>query len=88
MLMMARRSVTVRGSGQLTREISKSTVLPAGPRMRLTTSDSGMSVVDAPSIARIKSSDLRPARCAGVSSMGDMTVSFFSRNVMMTPTPP
>jgi len=69
-------------------KFSKSRLVPFGPRIRLTASLMLSPSVDFPSIFQMKSPALMPARCAGVSSMGAMTVSLPSDMVTSRPRPP
>ncbi len=64
------------------------TFVPGLPRMRLTASESCMSLVVSPSILTMRSPGWRPARKAGVPSMGDTTVRMSSRRVISMPSPP
>ena len=63
-------------------------LVPFGPRIFLTASTSGMSLVNSSSILMIWSPDLTPARYAGVSSIGETTVSTLLRVVISMPRPP
>ena len=63
-------------------------LLPGLPRIRLTASESCMSLVDMPSILTIRSPGRMPARKAGVPSMGVTTVRISSLRVISMPRPP
>ena len=64
------------------------TLVPGSPRSFLTASSSEMPSVASPSISMILSPDSRPARNAGVPSIGAITVSIVSLMPMVMPRPP
>ena len=64
------------------------TFVPGLPRMRFTASASCMSFVARPSILTIRSPVCRPARLAGVPSIGATTVRMSSYSVISMPRPP
>src|SRR5207247_9589872 len=70
------------------RPIGTVTLSRARPRIRLTASGSCMSLVTSPSIFTIRSPVFRPARYAGVPSIGDTTVRMSSLRVISMPSPP
>jgi len=76
------------GSVQPSRTTVIVTFVPGLPRMRLTASGSCMSFVTRPSIFTMRSPVCRPARKAGVPSIGDTTVRTSSRRVISMPRPP
>jgi hypothetical protein len=64
------------------------TFVPGSPRRRLTASSSGMLSVDSLLILVMRSNRSRPARPAGVSGIGFITVSIWSRIEITMPSPP
>ena len=70
------------------RTIHTVTLVRGSPRSRRTASSMGMLTVDSPLICTMRSPFFTPARPAGVSGMGFMTVSCPSRIAMTMPRPP
>ena len=86
--MISRVSVTSKSSAWVSRLSVSVTLVSFAPRIFLTASTRVMSLVNSPSIFMISSPDLRPARYAGVSSIGETMVSMPFRVVISMPRPP
>ena len=84
---IARSIESSSGCGSGSRPMPSFTTVPGSPRMRLIASSSGSLRSSCPSIARIASPGRMPARAAGESSSGAMTVSTPSSAVTSTPMP-
>ena len=65
-----------------------STEVPGSPLMSFTASEIGRSFKDVPPTSIIKSPDFIPTLCAGVSSIGDITLTKLSSVVISIPRPP
>ena len=86
-LITSRVMVNSFGLSQPSRKISSRTWVFLGPRIRSTASSMLMSFVHSSLIFRILSPAAIPARSAGVSSMGEMTVSCWFLMPIWMPTP-
>ncbi len=86
--MTSRLRVSVIQSGRFSRRRVSLILVPSGPRISFTASISDMSLVNSSSILMIWSPGLTPARNAGVSSIGETTVSTPLRCVISMPRPP
>ena len=87
-LMMARSSSNSFMSCVLGRKIFTFTFVPGSPRSFLTASSSARPSVPSPLISTILSPESSPARNAGVSSIGAITVRTSSLTPMVMPRPP
>ena len=70
------------------RLIDSVTSVPFGPRICFAASSNDISFVNNPSILTIMSPEMTPFLFAGELSIGEITVSFFSRTPRFIPTPP
>jgi hypothetical protein len=88
MRMWSRMMASSRGALKPSRMMVSSTRLPAGPRIRCSTSDRSIPCVLAPSMATSSSPARMPARAAGVSSMGATTTMPSPLRATSMPSPP
>ena len=86
--MMIARVITTSNGGASARFKVSRTLVPGSPRMEWTASISLMSRTGLPSTWVIRSPVLRPARSAGVSSIGEITLINPSSWVTWMPRPP
>ena len=81
--------VMVRSKGACPRRLTvRRTSVPGGPRNFLTARKMFLALIGSPSTWVIRSPDLSPARNAGVSSMGDTTLTIPFSMVTTIPSPP
>ena len=81
-------SLSASGAGTVLRLTVRLTVLSGGPRIRSTASFSVIPSTLLPSMPRIRSPGFMPARAAGVSSIGEITVISPSVCCTSRPSPP
>ena len=85
--MMSRSMVTSKGSSSPRRTVTEIEV-PTGPRIRSTASERSRPTIGSPSMWVIRSPASIPARKAGVSSIGETTLTTPFSMVTSMPSPP
>ena len=88
LILMTSLTISISKGSFLSRTTVIITLLPIGPRSWDTASFMDRPLIDSPLIPIIKSPDFMPAFAAGVSSIGDTTLTTPSSIVISIPKPP